>query len=775
MEFNDKYPSEMHDLNFCQPIARWDEALPLGNGLTGCLLWGDGAPLRFSLDRGDLWDTRPAPEILADDFTYRNLIDLVRRREQEEIACRFNDFFTLYPYPTKLPAGRLELDFGFPVKHMNCRLNIREAKAEVEWNAGEEACRAESFLHAETGLGYIKMRGTGAARPDLRLVPPAYSGSYEAPDDYRNSLEISLASLGYPEATFGVDGDVKWFHQKTNHSLEYAIVVAERKYSEHEIEWVYVIAANLDGTEWFKGAKERVREGIRIGFNGASQTHTAWWKRYWRQSSLTLSDFEMEKQWYLTNYLFGSCSRKYAPPMPLQGVWTADEGMLPPWKGDYHHDLNVQLCYWHYLKANHLTEGESLLDFLWELRPVASEFARTFYETPGINLPSVMTIDGKPLGGWPMYALSPTNQIWLSQAFDHYWKYTGDLQFLETRTYVYMKETAECIEQLLHPGDDGKLRLSLSSSPEIHNDTLDAWLTPNSNYDLSLLRYLFARLEQMADLLGKAAEREKWKDILSRLPELAINETGLKLSPDEALNETHRHLSHAMAIYPLQTLDYRHSESDKQVIDQTIAHLEKLGKGYYCGYTFAWIAAIYTRQGNGEAARYHLKTFWEYMCSPNGFHLNCDFKETGLTGMRGRVFTLEGNMAAADALQEMLLQTSDGLIRPFPSIPKEWFESGAEFRRFRGDMGILVSAKLAAGRLDFVELHAERGGVYRVENRFGSDSLTLEKNGEISTIECPIQSEIVIEIQKGETVLLRIKDEANALINQQAARHPGVN
>ncbi|WP_213581617.1 hypothetical protein [Paenibacillus sp. J2TS4] len=76
---------EPYFLNFNRAIDRWDEALPLGNGWIGCLLWGNGAPLRFSLDRADLWDLRPAPETLSEDFTYERLIAHVRDGDQEAI------------------------------------------------------------------------------------------------------------------------------------------------------------------------------------------------------------------------------------------------------------------------------------------------------------------------------------------------------------------------------------------------------------------------------------------------------------------------------------------------------------------------------------------------------------------------------------------------------------------------------------------------------------------------------------------------------------------
>ncbi|MDQ6421436.1 glycoside hydrolase N-terminal domain-containing protein [Paenibacillus sp. LHD-117] len=746
-----KMPAEQHDMLFHESINRWDEALPLGNGLTGCLVWGDGAPIRLSLDRGDLWDTRLAPEVLDNDFTYKKLIELIKEKNQAEIESKFSDFFSVYPNPTKLPAGRIELWCGSAAERMTSSLNIRTATARVEWVVEGETYQLETYLHADNELGYIRLTGNKANDVQLRLVPPDYSGNLLERENKSSTLDLQLASLGYPKAELGHEQDTVWFRQGTNHRLKYAIVAQKKQKNECEIEWVYTIAASLDGADWFEQARRKVREAIHSGYTKSYSSHARWWDSYWQKSAMTLSEFEFEKQWYWTNYLFGSCSRKGAPPMPLQGVWTADEGLLPPWKGDYHHDLNTELSYWHYLKANHLEEGESFLDFLWELRPAAREFADSFFETPGINLPSVMAIDGKPLGGWPMYSLSPTNQIWLCQAFDHYWMYTGNREFLEHKAYVYLRETAECILSLLHPGRDGKLRLAVSSSPEIHDDRLEAWLTPNSNYDLSLLIYLFTRLEQMAELLDKGAERAKWAGVLSQFDELAANESGLRISPDENLTDSHRHHSHAMAIYPLKLLQYDRSAAEKQIIDDTIAHLESLGKAKWVGYSFAWMAALYTRQGNGAAARYHLQQFWEHTCSPNGFHLNGDYKKTGLTQSHYRPFTLEGNMAAADALQEMLLQTNLGAIRLFPAIPVTWRKNGAEFQGLRGEMGILVSAKMIGGKLEYVELEAELACAIQLENQFGSERLTLEIDGICSEIRCPLGSVFSIPLKIDQT------------------------
>lgn len=740
---------DKYDLQFNQPITRWDEALPLGNGLSGCLLWGESEPLRFSLDRGDLWDLRLTPEVLDERFTYAEMIDCVRRGDQKELRSRFDSIYENNPYPTKLPAGRLELCFGRSADEMMNRLALREACAHVKLTFGERVVRVSSYMHAVNGLGYIRIAGDQEVEGRLDIVAPDYAGEHQ--DDNANPVfHTSLTRLDYPAATMHSEGNVRWFHQRTLDELEYAIVVAEHKAAGGEHTAVYTIATNHDGAEWLEEAKRKTASALAAGFDTAFAEHTEWWERYWAKSSITLPDEEVERMWVLNNYLFASCSRKGAPPMPLQGVWTADEGTLPPWKGDYHHDLNTQLSYWHYLKANHLEEGESFIDFLWNLRPEAKRFAKRFYDAPGINLPSVMTLRGGAMGGWPMYSLSITNQIWLCQAFDHYWLYTGDPDFLRDKAYVYFKETAECVQRWLTPGEDGKLRLPVSSSPEFHDNRLEAWLDPISNYDLSLLIYLFRRLVYMAEQLGFSAEAESWAGMLEKLPELAVNEHGvLMINPKESLSSSHRHMSHMMAIYPLQLLEVRKSERDRNIANATIHNLEVLGKGQWVGYSFAWMAAMYAGQGNGEAALYHLQQMWRYTCSPNGFHLNGDYKNTGLCMFHYRPFTLEGNFASISALQDMLLQADGGIVRTFPAVPAAWAAQSIEFRDFRGEMGVLVSAKMSESQLTYVKLRAERGNSFRVQNNFESERLQTIIGDQSKEIVCPVGEVFSIDLQPG--------------------------
>ena len=718
---HNEMPSERHNLHFHSTVTRWDEAIPLGNGQLGALVWGGANGLRFSLDRADIWDTTPAPRIFEEDFTYQQIIKLVKEGKEEDIRNKFSRVYRNMT-PCKLPAGKLVLQLNTE-GDVESSLSLAQAKADIRVRAktdrklGDEintdSVHLESFIHAGRKFGMIRLN-LPLDRFSFYVENPEFSiGTDKAvtidPDVMIDTA--SLKNLYYPAPEKYKDGNLQFFVQTISDTFAYGVFAAARQTGGSTL-IAYGAAASDDGDNWKEAIRADLMNALDTGYDLLFEEHCSWWKSFWAQSGLALPDAFMERSWYLANYLLASCSRKGGYPMQLQGLWTADDGNLPPWKGDYHHDLNTQLSYYHYLKANHLEEGESFLDFLWKMVPKGKEFAKSFYHTKGMCLPSIMSIDGHSLGGWAMYSFSPTNQIWLCQSFERYYRYTGDRKFLREKAYPYMAETAECMIGLLEE-KDGKYYLPVSSSPEIHDDTIHAYLTPNSNYDLALMRYLFSQLLCLAQEIGNT-DADRWREVLDRLPELAVNEENvLMLSPDERLTESHRHFSHLMGIHPLRLLDY-HSEEGRRIIDANVHDLEILGTGYWVGYTFTWMAQLYAIQGNGNGAAHQLRTFWECCCSQNGFHLNGDFKNFGCSQFHYRPFTLEGNMSAADALQEMLMQSEKGIIDLFPAIPDDWREKTVSFVKFRAEGGILVSAVLEKGQVVTLELDGAKGQKVKV-------------------------------------------------------------
>ena len=105
-----------HCLEMCAPSLRWDEGLPLGNGLMGALVWGNGAPLNISLDRSDLWDLRPVPEFQTDEYNYNTIRAWVEAGREDDLERLYRGTYMRNPAPTKLPAGRIVLPLsGKPV------------------------------------------------------------------------------------------------------------------------------------------------------------------------------------------------------------------------------------------------------------------------------------------------------------------------------------------------------------------------------------------------------------------------------------------------------------------------------------------------------------------------------------------------------------------------------------------------------------------------------------------------------------------------------------
>ncbi len=689
-------PPSAVNLKLKAPIATWDEAVPLGNGLMGGLLWGEGNLIRLSLDRGDLWDLRSHPEMEKKGWTWKTMQRLVADGNAAELARRFNQLYHQAPFPTKLPAGRFEIQLGASQRIQCFELSFATATGRVAMTDGSYA---EFFCSAVAPVILAKIPGPLPRK--WALTPPS-----------------AVAKLGYPVATTGCKDNVKWIVQDASQGREfrYAVVAAARRYA-HETVIALTVTSLDDGPDPLALGRRRAQQFLARGFERMREEHEAWWRKFWSSSRLSIPDRKHLKNYYLGQYFYGAGSRLGAPPTPLQGVWTADNGELPPWKGDYHHDLNTQMTYAAYHTAGHFDEGRCLLDFLWALLPEFRRFARRFYGTPGAAVPSVMAINGKPLGGACMYTLQPTNAAWLGYLFYQHWRYTMDKGFLRHRAYPWCAEIGRSLLSLLEPDRKGILKLPLSSSPEIHNHTMGAWLTPNSNYDHDCLAALFGALAEMADCLGRNPEASAWRRALAGLGERAADtKKGLMLSPDEVLVESHRHFSHSMSIHPFSLMSMEGSEHDRAIIQATCRRYDLLGTRKWVGFSFPWMACLRARVGDGEAALRHLDTYQRAFTSRNGFHVNGDQLKAGYSEFFYRPFTLEGNFLAAQAVHEMLLQSWGGVIRLFPAMPWRWHT--ASFDDLRAEGGYRVSARWKNNATAWLRVVANQAGMAVIRDNF---------------------------------------------------------
>jgi alpha-L-fucosidase 2 len=708
----DAEPRREHGLHYIEPARVWDEALPLGNGLLGALVWGDGRPLRISLDRTDLWDLRPVPEFSGPDYSYLRMRQWVNEG-------RIDDLHRLYdkpygnPGPTKIPAGRIELSFGGDCAFQEASLDIARAVAEMRFKDGTTV---RVLVHATEPVGLIRVTSGRPGR--VTLVAPPFAGKVTEEAGAGKISAGDLATLRY-EAPRQQGGDT-WtgYLQKGWGDFRFAVALAWRQ-SDRDWLCVWSICTSKEAQDPLAAARKRCEAVLAEGFDGIVADHDRWWASYWKGASVSVPNAVIERQWYLDTYKFGAAARSQTPPITLQGPWTADNMKIPPWKGDYHHDLNTQLSYWPAYSGNRLDGASGYVRWLWETKGTARAWTQQFFNLPGLNVPMTADLEQRQIGGWHQYTHSATTAAWLGHHFYLHWRYSMDRQFLKDRAYPWLRDASVFLEAVTEKGADGKRTLPLSSSPEINDDRLDAWFPTITNYDLALIRWTFEKTAELAKEAGGQGEAEHWQRVLAEMPELALDPQTQKLlvARDYPLPSSHRHFSHLMAIHPLGMIRWENGPRDQAIIKASLAELEAKGTGAWCGYSFAWLANLAARARDGTKAEKALQTFAEAFCLRNSFHCNGDQSGKGYSSFRYRPFTLEGNFAAAAGLQEMLLQSYSGTVRVFPAVPASWKD--ASFRNLRAEGAFVVGAEREGGATQSVEILAEKGGLLRLENPFG--------------------------------------------------------
>lgn len=695
-------PSES-DLVFTGLARSWDEAMPLGNATVGALVWQRDSSLRLSLDRTDLWDLRPVDSLSGDNFRFSWVKEHIRTKDYLPVQKKLDWPYDMNPAPSKIPGAAIE----FPLEKIGAptqvRLYLNNALCEANWADGTQM---QTFVHATEPVGWFVFRNLRTPI-EPSILTPVYNKT--KPDGSLDPVSgQDLHRLGYQQGETVREGNRITYHQKGYGDFWYDVVVCWKQEGE-TLYGTWSVTSSLSGEK----AAEKAEAALQRGLKQDYQAHLEYWNKYWAQSSVTLPDSILQKQYQNEMYKFASTTREHSYPISLQAVWTADNGKLPPWKGDYHHDLNTQLSYWPAYTGNHLTEGMGYLNTLWNQRDTYKRYTRQYFGTEGMNIPGVCTLTGEPMGGWIQYSMSQTVAAWLAQHFYLHWKYSADRTFLKERAYPFLKDVAIYLEQVSEVTPEGVRKLEFSSSPEVFDNSLQAWFSDMTNYDLAMMHFLFKAAAELAHELNLTDESSHWAALEAQLPDYDVDEEGcLTFAKGYPYNESHRHFSHAMAIHPMGLIDWSDGEKSQHIIRATLKRLDEVGPDYWTGYSYSWLANMKSRAFDGKGAAQALRTFAECFCLKNTFHANGDQTKSGKSRFTYRPFTLEGNFAFASGIQEMLLQSHTGTIRIFPALPEEWKDVSFEGLRAMG--AFLVSAQMEGGEITRVRIYSEKGGMLKI-------------------------------------------------------------
>ncbi|MGE7774728.1 glycosyl hydrolase family 95 catalytic domain-containing protein [Chitinophaga sp. NPDC101104] len=717
-------PKPEHNLRQGDLPRRWDEAMPLGNGMIGALIWQKADKLRFSLDRVDLWDDRPMANI--DKLTFKYVTEQVHKKDYTPVQQLGDVPYEANAAPTKIPGASLELDMKGWGNSVSSVLDISNGVHEARFASGAVF---RTYVHAGQDVGVFSLEGADFS-PEL--IAPLYVS--ESKGGEATSVDgQSLARLGYGKGTV----------TKSANAIRYRQPTYEGHFYEVLVEWT---VKNGKTTGWWTITPDRPAVIPAASKNEAKnwKSHAAWWAGFWKRSSIQLPEPLLEKQYYLDMYKFGSVARAHTPPISLQAVWTADNSHLPPWKGDFHHDLNTQLSYWPGYTANHTDLTEGFTNWLWNTRAENERYTKQYFGVEGLNVPGVTTLTGKPMGGWVQYSFSPTVAAWLAQHFYWQWKFSGDEKFLRERCKPWFDRVAVYLKNVrVKDPATGVYKLPLSSSPEYHDNSIDAWFTDYTNYDLALIRFFFTAYAEVAAAAGDGSVPPA-TEALKNYPELFSVDGRLAIAPGHPQLSSHRHHSNLMAIYPVKVLSYDRPD-DRRVIDSSLAWMSRKGTRAWVGYSFAWAACLYAQTGNGDSTVSYLRKFASNFVLSNSFHVNGDQKGGQYSGFTYRPFTLEGNFAYAQGVHEMLLQTRNGVVLLFPATPKDWKAAG--FQQLRSESGCLVSASLEGGKLKSVTFASDKNQTVKVKRNTPVGNIAPGK----SSVDGDV---ITVELKKGRPVTL---------------------
>jgi alpha-L-fucosidase 2 len=496
-------------INLPTLATSWEDGLPIGNGMQGALIWQKQNAVRMSLDRADLWDERPVKNQNRPEFKFEWVLRQWKANNYQAVQQLFDAPYQQEAGPTKLPGAALEIEIPTAWGAANsASVNTYKALAAVTFSSG---VRLQAFVSSHIPFGMFRIQNSKTV-PVFRLMPPDYEG--KTTGDKANSL----AKLGYKQGAVETIPNGYTYLQEGYNGFKYRVTVLYAQQKGGTIEGIWQITSGKEGKGIDAPDLVSLNAYLRQGFDLTLTKHVEWWFAYWGKSDINIPDKNLQRHWYLAHYFLGSTSRTGGPAISLQSVWTADNGLLPPWKGDFHHDLNTQMSYWPAYTANHLDESMVFNDFLDARKETFKDYTKKYFEKEGMNVPGVMSFQGTPLGGWIQYAFSPTVSAWILQHYYWQWKYSMDTEFLKTRAYPWAKETAKFLEQMTKPDARGQRQLPLSSSPEMFDNSAKAWFPENTNHDLALMHFAWHASAEMAGALGNKKDSTHWKTLQQAFP-----------------------------------------------------------------------------------------------------------------------------------------------------------------------------------------------------------------------------------------------------------------
>lgn len=681
------------------PLPTIQNGAPLGNSFLGVLVWGSGRKLNISLGSHTLWDHRGGLPWNS-KMSYSAIKKALYENDEEGLnkIFAFPDMPPGTPKrPQIVPLGRVEVSLPEESELLRYELELHKGKVTVFASSARGEEKIEFLL--------------GRSNKNVLLFRSSLVSEITLKDSWHLSGGL-LAETGIEEPEFFSGSDVEYFRQPLPQDPSFGLGVRK--------DGALVTVSFARGDE----AVESLSTLQPGNWDALEAENKIWWNNYFSSvTSIEMDNPVLTELYHFGLYKFGSMSDPDGVPAGLQGPWIEDN-RFPPWSGDYHFNINVEMCYSPALRAGLFQNLRHLFKMVYSWREKLQNNARLFAGVEeGFLMPHAVDDRGTFMGGFWTGAIDHACSAWTAQMMFDYCDYSGDMVFLEEFVFDFMKGVLKVYTAMMEEDGKGKLCLPVTVSPEYRGKRFDAWGV-NASFQLAAVHRLVRNLMKVAELLGEEPD-PIWADIEQRLPEVTvapgnISEALDKDTPEialwegQALEYSHRHHSHLAGICPFNTIDPE-SPCFKELVKQSRQRWIVYGMGGWSGWSIVWAAQLnshFKQSDNGELL---LEIFNRVFTNKGGGTLhngyNPGFTLLGDSGGR-ELMQIDGAMGAVAAIQEMMLYDCCGVLHIGDGVPEHW--KHGSFTEMPAPGGFRISASFQKGKGVSLAVRGTRRGVCRI-------------------------------------------------------------
>ncbi|WOB49122.1 glycoside hydrolase family 95 protein [Xanthomonas hydrangeae] len=721
-----------------EPANEWVQALPVGNGRLGAMVWGGIAHERLQLNEDTLYAGGPydatSPDALAALPQVRALIFAGRYAEAETLADAKLLSRPLKQMPYQ-PLGDLLLDFDRAdgISEYRRQLDLDTGVATTTFRSGGAVHKREVFVSAQSQCIVVRLSCDRPRAISLRV-------GIDSPQTGEVAVEQGgLLFSGRNGSFAGIDGKLR-FALRVLPQIKGGTVsdLRDRLRIEGADEVVLLLTAAtsyqrfdaVDGDPLALTAASLKQAG-KLDYAALLRAHLVDHQRLFRRVAIDLGTSEAAKlptdkrvqafakgndpamaalYHQFGRYLLICSSRLGSQPANLQGIW--NDLMQPPWESKYTININTEMNYWP-SEANALHECvEPLESMLFDLAKTGAHTARAMYDAPGwvVHNNTDLWRQAGPIDG-AKWSLWPMGGVWLLQQLWDRWDYGRDRAYLG-KIYPLFKGAAEFfVATLVKDPQTGAMVTNPSMSPE-NQHPFNAALCAGPTMDAQLLRDLFAQCIAMSKLLKvDDAFAQQLSTLREQLPPNRIGKAGQlqEWQQDwdmQAPEIHHRHISHLYALHPSSQINLRDTPELAAAAKRT---LETRGDNT-TGWGIGWRLNLWARLSDAE----HAYRILQLLISPERTYPNLFDAHPP--------FQIDGNFGGTAGITEMLLQSWGGSVFLLPALPSAWPRGSVRGLRVRG--GASVDLEWDGGRLQQARVHSDRGGRYQLS--YAGQTLDLE-------------------------------------------------